>query len=136
MTSGSAYNSRQTAAPSVSGSVEIASAIIAGTVTTSPDSTGTQAYSGGVHNFPRFLENWGSNTVAIRGAIVSMYSSRTATVGWSQAYYSAPVRQWGFDQIFANGKFPPICPQVISYRRVDFTYVQNATNYATELSNL
>ena len=132
----SVYKSAYQNAPSASGSVEIAAAIISGTVTTSKDSTGTQAYSGGVHNFPRFLENWGSNTVAIRGAMVSMYSSRIATVGWSQSYYSAPVRQWGFDQIFANGKFPPVCPTVITYRRVDFTYIKNATQYASELSSL
>ncbi|MSU23224.1 MAG: hypothetical protein EXS32_05295 [Opitutus sp.] len=136
MTAGSAYNSFNTNSPAVSGSVEIAAAIISGSVTTSPDASGTQAYSGGVHNFPRFLEHWGTNTVAIRGAMVSMYNSRIATVGWSQSYYSAPVRQWGFDQIFANGKFPPICPQVISYRRVDFTYLQNAAAYASELSRL
>jgi hypothetical protein len=136
MTGGNAYNSKKTNAPSASGSVEIAAAIISGTVETSPNSSGTQAYSGGVHNFPRFLENWGSNSVAIRGAMVSMYSSRIATVGWSQSYYSAPKRQWGFDQIFANGKFPPICPQVLSYRRVDFTYVPSAAAYATALSTL
>jgi hypothetical protein len=136
MTSGSAYNSYKTNAPSASGSVEIAAAIISGTVATSQDSTGTQVYSGGVHNFPRFLENWGSNTVAIRGAMVCMYNSRIATVGWSQSYYSAPIRQWGFNQIFAYGKYPPICPQVLQYRRVDFTYLKNATAYATELSTL
>ena len=136
MTTGSAYNGIKTNAPAASGTVEIAAAIISGSVTTSQDAAGTQAYSGGVHNFPRFLENWGANTVAIRGAMVSMYSSRIATVGWSQSYYSAPVRQWGFDQIFANGKFPPICPQVISYRRVDFTYLPNAAVYATELAGL
>jgi hypothetical protein len=136
MTSGSAYNSYKTPAPNASGSVEIAAAIISGTIPTSPDSTGTQAYSGGVHNFPRFLETWGSNTVAIRGAMVCMYNSRIATAGWSQSYYSAPFRQWGFDQVFANGKFPPICPQVLQYRRVDFTYLKNATVYATELSTL
>ena len=137
MTGGSAYNSyKQTSAPSASGGVEIAAAIISGTVTTSKDSTGTQVYSGGVHNFPRFLENWGSNTVAIRGAMVCMYNSRIASAGWSQSYYSAPVRQWGFDQIFAYGKYPPICPQVLQYRRVDFTYLKNAAAYASELSTL
>ncbi|HWA86288.1 MAG TPA: hypothetical protein VG710_08710 [Opitutus sp.] len=140
-TSGSAYSSNSTNAPNASGSVEIAAAFISGTIETSPDSTGTQQYSGGVHNFPRFLETWSSSSgtqysVAIRGSIVNMYKSRVATVGWSQSYYSAPVRQWGYDQIFANGKFPPIIPQVLSYRRIDFTYLSNAADYAAAVAGL
>ncbi|HVU23339.1 MAG TPA: hypothetical protein VHE13_04380 [Opitutus sp.] len=125
----SAYNNLVTVRPNDSNrDVEIAAAFISGTIETSPDSSGTQQYSGGVHNFPRFLEYW-RKTVAIRGSIVNMYKSRIATVGWSQTYYSAPVRQWGYDQIFANGKFPPMIPQVLSYRRVDFTYLDNGTAY-------
>jgi hypothetical protein len=65
-----------------------------------------------------------------------MYYSRVATGPWSNSYYSAPVRQWGFDKTFSNGVFPPICPQVISHRRADFTYLGNAAEYATELSKL
>jgi hypothetical protein len=122
--------------PAAGASVEIAAAFISGTNSTSPDATGTQEYSGGVHNMPHFLENWGSNTVALRGSLVSMYNSRVATGAWSNSYYSAPVRQWGFDKIFSNGIFPPICPQVVSYRRVDFTYLGTAAEYATELSKL
>lgn len=135
-TSSSAYKSPSTTTPSAAASVEIAAAFISGTNSTSPDSTGTQEYSGGVHNMPHFLENWGSNTVAIRGSLVSMYNSRVATGAWSNSYYSAPIRQWGFDKIFSNGVFPPICPQVVSYRRVDFTYLGSAADYATELSKL
>lgn len=138
--SSSAYKSPSTTVPTVpsSGSVEIATALISGTIESSPTSSGTQVYSGGVHNFPRFLENWSTynNTVAIRGSLVNMYKSRIATAGWSISYYSAPIRQWGFDQLFANGIFPPIIPQVLSYRRADFTYVANAAAYTTEVNNL
>jgi hypothetical protein len=137
--SGNAYNSYNTNAPSATGDVEIAAALITGTVTTSPDSSGTQMYSGGVHNLPRFLENYGSgssqHTVAIRGSMVSMYNSLVATAGWSQSYYSAPKRQWGYDQIFANGKFPPLCPAVISYRRVDFKFL-TASAYTAAVNGL
>jgi len=142
MSSGSAYNSYNSLAPHASGSVEVAAAIISGTVPTSPDSTGTQQYSGGVHNFPRFLENWSNTagtvqyTVAVRGSMVCMYNSRIATAGWRQAYYNAPVRLWGYDQIFAAGRFPPICPTVLSYRRVDFTYIKNSGAYTAELNSL
>ena len=135
-TSSSAYKSPSATTPAAAASVEIAAAFISGTNSTSPDATGTQEYSGGVHNMPHFLENWGSYTVALRGSLVSMYNSRVATGAWSNSYYSAPVRQWGFDKIFSNGIFPPICPQVVSYRRVDFTYLGTAAEYATELSKL
>lgn len=140
MSSGNAYDSYRNNYSNATGDVEIAAALITGTVTTSPDSSGTQMYSGGVHNLPRFLEHFGSGssqkTVAIRGSMVSMFNSRIATAGWSQSYYSAPIRQWGYDQLFASGKLPPIIPRVLSYRRVDFTYLANAAAYATEVSRL
>ena len=111
----SAYNSYSTVKPNASGSMEVAAAFITGIVPTSD--TG---FSGGVHNLPRFLEYWNS-TVAIRGSLVSMYDSKTATGPWAQRYYSAPTRTWGFDVIFQNGHFPPLTPKVMSYRRVEFT---------------
>lgn len=111
----SAYKSYSTTSPSASGSVEIASAFITGIVATTNTS-----FSGGVHNLPRFVENWGSNAVAIRGSLVSLFKSNVATGSWAQRYYSAPKRIWGFDQIFQNGTFPPLTPKVMSYRRVDF----------------
>jgi hypothetical protein len=123
----SAKSSYTTAAPA---------ALITGTLTTSPNASGTQIFSGGVHNLPRFLENWGSNTVAIRGSLVSMFSSRIQTADWSISYYQPPIHRWGFDQTFANGKYPPICPQVISYRRVDFSYILNAAAYAAKVAAL
>jgi len=135
-TSGSAYNSRETLKPTASASTEIAAALISGSNTTPSASGGTQEYSGGVHNMPRFLESWSSKTVAIRGSLVSMYNTRIATGLWSADYYNPPNRQWGFDQLFAYGTYPPIVPNVISYRRVDFTYIKNATDYATEVAKL
>ena len=112
----SAYSSWKTASPSASGNTEVAAAFITGITPTS-----STAFSGGVHNLPRFLENWGSNTVAIRGSLVCMYQSKIATGSWAQRYYSAPKRNWGFDVIFQNGHFPPLSPKVMSYRRVDFS---------------
>src|SRR5581483_5830869 len=114
-----AYNSWTNASPTAtSSSIEIASAFIVGLVPTTSGSTGVQASSGGAHNLPRFLENWGSKTVAIRGSLVSLFSSRIATGAWSTHYYSPPSRNWGFDQIFKNGHFPPQIPNAISFRRV------------------
>ena len=56
--------------------------------------------------------------------------------GWPVHYVNDNIRQWGYDQLFASGKLPPIIPRVLSYRRVDFTYLANAAAYATEVSRL
>jgi hypothetical protein len=112
-----AYNSWKTESPTATTTyTEVAAAFITGLV---PTSAG--ASSGGAHNLPRFLENFGSKTVAIRGSLVSMYKSKVATGSWSTRYYSPPTRNWGFDVIFQNGHFPPMTPKVMSYRRVDFS---------------
>jgi hypothetical protein len=62
--------------------------------------TTATAYSGGLHNFPRFLEDWQSKPLNIKGSLV---------VGWSAVYarwpasccdavtYRPPTRAWGFD---------------------------------------
>jgi hypothetical protein len=112
-----AYNSWNSVSPTASTtSTEVAAAFITGLV-----STTSGASSGGAHNLPRFLEDWGSKTVAIRGSLVSMYKSKIATGPWAIRYYGAPTRNWGFDVIFQNGHFPPLTPKVMSYRRVDFS---------------
>jgi hypothetical protein len=93
------------------------------------------ASSGGAHNLPRFLENWSGDTVAIRGALVTMFNARIATQPWSTSYYSAPARQWGFNVLFQNGVYPPFTPKVMSYRRVDFSDL-TAAQYAARKAAL
>jgi hypothetical protein len=111
--------------PNASGNCEVAAAFMTGYVATT-----NSGYSGGAHNLPRFLENWSGYTVALRGSMVALYNSRIATQPWTLNYYSPPTRQWGFDQIFQNGNFPPYSPKVMSYRRVDFTDL-TAAQYAS-----
>lgn len=67
--------------------------------------TTTTDFSGGIHNFPRFMEDWDNVPVHIRGSIV---------IGWASVYtqwkrhccnntsYDAPDRDWGFDRHLAN----------------------------------
>jgi hypothetical protein len=125
-----AYKSWSTEHPNASGNTEVAAAFITGLVTTT-----SSASSGGAHNLPRFLENWSGDTVAIRGSLVSMYKSDIATGTFSTRYYGAPTRNWGFDQIFQNGNFPPLTPKVMSYRRVDFSDL-SADDYTTARHSL
>ncbi len=74
---------------------------------------GAPPYGGGLENFPRFLENWGSGrTLRYTGSLVSLYQSRFVTGLWGNttsggAYYSAPTRQWSFD---VNFRFPERLP--------------------------
>ncbi len=79
------------------------------------NTTGTLHYSGGVENFPRFLENWGGYTFTYNGSMVVMYPSQFATNYWVQTgtYYNAPTRDWSFDANFLNyNLLPPATPQV------------------------
>ncbi len=107
---------------------EVAAALLVGLQPTS-----NSYNSGGAHNLPRFLENWGNST--IRGSLVTMYSCKIATQPFTGAYYGAPNRNWGFDKIFQNGNYPPITPKVIDTRRIQFTSM-NATVYAAALHTL
>jgi hypothetical protein len=111
----------------LSSSTEIATAIMTGLVPSDLNNSGY--YSGGAHNFPRLLENNSSGTqrtLAIRGSLVAMYESTVGVEPWSLRLYDAPVRLWGFNDLFANGEFPPLTPKVMSYRRVDFTDINKA----------
>lgn len=70
-----------------------------------------QSY-GGLHNFPRFLENWGSRDLFISGSFLQLNFSNQATGAFDQdawepnqtpvggeniRYYSPPNRRWGYD---------------------------------------
>ena len=56
-------------------------AILAGIVE-SQQVGGVKHYSGGVENFPRFLENWSSTSLTYNGSMVVMFPSRYATNFW------------------------------------------------------
>jgi hypothetical protein len=69
--------------------------------------------NGGMHNFPRFLENWGTRFNFV-GALIPLYRSTQAVGPYNanSTIYSAPVRNWAFDITFTNpAKLPPGTPQ-------------------------
>jgi hypothetical protein len=120
-------------------SIEISAALLTGLTPTNKGATGKS--SGGAHNLPRFLENWGSGrTVYIRGSLVSLFESRIFTEPYDTtssglvAYYGAPARNWGFNSMFRDGRYPPGTPRVMSYRRVDFTDLTAAEYEAAKAS--
>ena len=93
--------------PNASATTTVNAACLAGIV----QSTNT-TYSGGVENFFRLLETWG--TFYWNGSIVAMFPSQYATNSWQQTgdYYIAAARHWAFDTNFtAQGGLPPLTPQ-------------------------
>ena len=69
--------------------------------------------NGGMHNFPRFLENWGGQRFNFVGSLIPLYHS-TQAVGQYNAdstIYSPPTRDWAFDITFTDpNKLPPGTP--------------------------
>ena len=70
---------------------------------------------GGVHNFPRFLEDWGGVYFNYCGSLVDPFNSRVAIgahkTGGSAGVYSPPNRNWTFDTSFLTiTRLPPGTP--------------------------
>ncbi|HVK58778.1 MAG TPA: hypothetical protein VM735_08365 [Candidatus Kapabacteria bacterium] len=77
-------------------------------------------YSGGVENFPRFLENWSSRTFTYNGSMVVMFYSSIAKSPWTGTgvVYNPPNRNWAFDINFMDvTKLPPGTPQLLTMVR-------------------
>ncbi len=91
--------------------------------------------SGGNHNFPRFLEDWGGEKFRYRGSMVALFESELAAEGISTSYYSPPQRDWGFYSEFEKGNYPPGTPNVRSFRKVDYETLTR-TEWAAELDQL
>ncbi len=101
-------------------STEVSAAFLTGIVPS--DKVNNNAYSGGVENFPRFLENWGGDTFLYRGSMVSLFESEVANDPWcsSSSVYSPPNRKWSFSDLFSEGNYPPGTPNSRTYRRVGY----------------
>jgi hypothetical protein len=105
-------------------------AFLAGIVQTTNVNT-IKHYSGGLENFPRFLEDWGGKTFTYNGSMVVMFPSRYATGWWvgpsSATYYQAPGRVWAFDKNFlVLQKLPPCTPWARKISRGQWTTIAAA----------
>jgi len=79
---------------------------------------------GGVHNFLRFLENWGGQTLWYKGSIVSFYYNRQATGVYKccNTVYSPPTRGYNFDSDFLTPTLlPPRTPLFRDVNTIGFT---------------
>jgi hypothetical protein len=83
---------------------------------------------GGMHNFLRYLENWGNQTLHFNGSLVSMYYSEynTGTFKCCTVVYSPPTRDYYFDVLFLSpANLPPATPEFQDI--VNLSYHQNFT---------
>ena len=80
---------------------------------------GDPRMGGGVHNFKRFLEDWGGTRLNYCGSLINLYNSRNNNGSYksSAIVYNAPDRNWVFDSSFLDPtRLPPGTPY--------FQYVQ------------
>lgn len=99
-------------------------AIMAGKGLSFPQPAGTAqdfGTDGGVHNFLRYIENWGGQTLNYRGSIISMYTNRQATGTYKccTTVYSPPTRGYNFDTEFLTPSLLP--PRTPLFRDVNTT---------------
>src|SRR5579884_1254862 len=81
---------------------------------------------GGVHNFLRYLENWGGFTSNYMGSMVSLYYNQYATGSFKccGTVYSPPTRNYQFDTDFQDPtKMPPGTPMFEDLVNVGFQQV-------------
>lgn len=93
-------------------------ATLTGDTITSLDGTPNQGggdtrMSGGVHNFIRFLEDWGGTNLNYSGSLINLFNSHNnnGTFKCCSIIYSPPTRNWVFDTTFLDGnRLPPGTP--------------------------
>ena len=103
-------------------STTINAAIIAGSVYSTGSASGQ--WSGGVHNLTRLLESWGGQTLTLNSSLVNLYNSVIADRQFQNpgVYYTAPTRNFNFDQNFLTAaKLPPGTPTVSVISRYKWT---------------
>jgi hypothetical protein len=106
--------------PNVGAETSVRAAVIAGNnlsaLAGSPDAgntaSGESRLCGGMHNFPRFLEDWNARWNFV-GSLIPLYHSLQA-VGQYNAdttIYGPPTRNWAFDVTFTDPtRLPPGTP--------------------------
>ncbi len=104
-------NSSLTLSSRNASSTTVNGAIITGVVySTGSGGDGTPQYSGGVHNMPRMLENWGNgSTLTLNTSMVNLYPSAIATVPFvwpaDGTVYGVPTtRQFYFNQNYNSAR--------------------------------
>jgi len=99
-------------------------AIMGGKGLSFPRITGAAAdfgTDGGAHNFLRYLEDWGGQTLNYRGSLASMFTSRqgVGTYKCCADVYTPPTRAYNFDTDFLTPALLP--PRTPMFRDINTT---------------
>jgi hypothetical protein len=122
---------QQTASLNGAASTTVNAALLTGVVETTQGQ-----YSGGMENFPRFLESWGPIIFTYNGSMMKMFPSLYATNVWeginyANHYYDPPARNWTYDTNFDDPtKLPPLTPSFQSVKRNQWITVAPNANVA------
>ena len=103
-------NSSSDLSSRVASSTTVNTAIVAGFLPSGwkNPATGAQyGYSGGLNNFPRFLESWSGKTFNYVGSMIELFTSQVNVGEWDTgAIYAPPIRVWDFDSNFVDNPPP------------------------------
>lgn len=118
-------NSASSLGSRVAAPTTVNAAFLSGSVETA-DGT----YGGGMENFPRFMETWGTTPFTYNGSMIKMFPSQYATNSWGHAnVYQPPVRRWAFDLSFNDPtKLPPKTPRLMKVIRSEWASVAPGVN--------
>lgn len=100
----------------------VSAALVTGNV---PSAQGK--YSGGLENYPRFLEKWSGRTLTYRGSLIRLFRSESFAKKWVYGgpYYTAPKRNWSFHTGYRQFS-PPLDTGPRSFRQVYFKELTRA----------
>jgi hypothetical protein len=122
-------NSTNSVGSRVATDTTINAALLTGVVETTANH-----YSGGMENFPRFLETWGPIKFTYNGSMVKMFPSQYATAAWNNNsdIYGPPTRNWAYDVNFEDvNKIPPLTPSLQKVIRGQWATVAPNKNTTT-----
>lgn len=97
----------------VASNTQVRFAMIAGDSITPRDTIDNQDYTGGLHNFKRFLESWSNKRLNYTGSLVNLYnaSNNNGRFKCCTTVYKPPIRDWTFDSTFTDpDRLPPGTP--------------------------
>ena len=111
------------------GATTTINAAFLGGVDTTPLNGGDATYNGGLENYPRFHEDWGSGpALNYQGSFVSLGTPAHVNGAWCGVggppcnIYNPPARNWNFDSAFNNAaNLPPLTPRFVYVQQVLFT---------------
>ena len=87
--------------------------------------------AGGVHNFPRFIENWSGNRFNYCGSLINLFNSRQHDGAHKNGSYcyAPPVRNWVFNTAFLDvNRLPPGTPFFQYIQMTGFRQTQRQIN--------